>query len=225
MRARSFTSATGLLPSRWPRCGPCYVGSDCTIAAAGRGTCRQVERKRTTSGPEAPDRESKRLQTRNDGESKRLQTRNDGESKRLQTRNDGESKRLQTRNDGESGGAPQCMQGAAAPRPLLPTPLPRQIARRDPVRLTAPDLPLAAKDCCGRSCSAIANRPLARMASKPAAMAWAPASVVIVRDAVLDRLSSQLVAIVTGGMSERRVDHERDIAGDQHVAARWAPLR
>ena len=37
------------------------------------------------------------------------------------------------------------------------------------------------------------------------------------RDAVLDRLGSQLVAIVTGGMPERRVDHERDIAGDQHV--------
>ena len=54
MRTRSFTSATGLLPSRWPRCGPCYVGSDCTIAAAGKRKCRQVERKRTTSAPEAP---------------------------------------------------------------------------------------------------------------------------------------------------------------------------
>lgn len=37
------------------------------------------------------------------------------------------------------------------------------------------------------------------------------------RDAVLDRLGSKLVAIIAGGMPERRVDHERDIAGDQHV--------
>ena len=39
--------------------------------------------------------------------------------------------------------------------------------------------PSTGKGCCGRSCSAIADNPLARMASKPAAMAWAPASVVI----------------------------------------------
>ena len=34
---------------------------------------------------------------------------------------------------------------------------------------------------------------------------------------MLDRLGSKLVAIIAGGMPERRVDHERDIAGDQHV--------
>ena len=37
-------------------------------------------------------------------------------------------------DDGESGGAPQCMQGAAT-RSRLPTPIPRRIERRDPCAL------------------------------------------------------------------------------------------
>ena len=132
MRTRSFTSATRLLPSRWPRCGPCYVGSDCTIAAAGKRKCRQFERKRTSS-------------------------------------------RLETTAK------------AAAPRNACRAP-PREAASRHrfPAGLSgeirAPycaEPPSSGKGCCGRSCSAIADRPLARMASKPAAMAWAPASVVI----------------------------------------------